>query len=425
MTFSWRLGILGLLAIESVATASPPLPGTPAVTEPPSTIATLPAAESPSAMTAPTIVAPPRDTPSMSVSRPGQGPDSQEWTLQQILPETESREVIRTRLAAKSEQIESFGAQLRDIAVLVQPSVVQIEVRIPAPKGSGIPTLLEKGSGVLVRLRNQNVVLTNNHVLQRSSPERIRIQTSGGGTIRCDTVLCDPETDIAVLLPSTDTVAESFQPAELSTSPSETGDFVCSFGHPFGLEQSLALGVVGGLGRCQLKLAGGTIRYQYFIQTDAPLNPGSSGGPLVNLRGEVVGLATGIASSSGGNNGIGFAIPIHLVVRIADQLLAKGSVERGWLGIQMYPTVRPDQLKTYGLTRPVGAIVREVNADSPAAKAGIVAGDLLLRYDGDRIERPEHVTMLAPLSPPETMVTIDLLRGRTLLRLRVTTGKRP
>ena len=325
-------------------------------------------------------------------------------------------------IGAATRTSESLSARLHDLAMLVRPSVVQIEVRIAAPEGSGMPTILEKGSGVLVCRHERTVVLTNHHVLQNSPKERIRIRMFGGEWLQCNGILSDPETDMAVLT----FVGENprVRTAETAEVPANIGDFVCSFGHPFGLEQSLAAGVVGGLGRCQLNLAGGTIRYQYFIQSDAPINPGSSGGPLVNLRGEVVGLSTGIASSSGGNNGIGFAIPIHLVWRVADQLLMTGSVRRGWVGVRLAPAINPEILARYGLNRPVGALVATVDPDSPAAAAGLRPGDLLLRYDGDLLERAEHLTMLAPFSPPGVTVPVDFLRETTLLRAYVTVTER-
>ncbi len=348
--------------------------------------------------------------------------------LEAILPEMESRETLQQRLVTprSTEALDGISATLRDLTYWVRPSVVQLEVRIPAPKDSGMPTIVEKGSGVLVRLQNQTVVLTNNHVLQQSPPEypeRVKIRVFGGELLTTAAILRDVETDVAVLTLNGST--ERLVTVELATSPAQLGDLVCSFGHPFGLEQSLALGVVGGLGRCQLKLAGGAIRYQYFIQTDAPMNPGSSGGPLVNLRGEVVGLATGIASSSGGNNGIGFAIPSHLVKKIADQLLTSGRVERGWLGVQLSPALTSQQVVAFGLPRAVGAMVMRVETSSPAETAGVRPGDLLLRYDGDLIERAEHLTMLAPFSVPGSIVTLDFLRDKRLYQTRFTVQTHP
>ncbi|MDD3469753.1 MAG: trypsin-like peptidase domain-containing protein [Thermoguttaceae bacterium] len=348
--------------------------------------------------------------------------------IEAILPEMESRDAIQKRLAASlsANPLEGISTSLRDLTYWVRPSVVQLEVRIPAPKDSKMPTIVEKGSGVLVRLQNQTVVLTNNHVLQQSPsehPERILIRVFGGESLTPASILRDTETDVAVLTLNGST--ERLVTAELTSRPAQLGDLVCSFGHPFGLEQSLALGIVGGLGRCQLKLAGGTIRYQYFIQTDAPMNPGSSGGPLVNLRGEVVGLATGIASSSGGNNGIGFAIPCHLVKKIADQLLTTGRAERGWLGVQLVPALTSQQLVAFGLPRAVGAMVMRVEAGSPAEIAGIRPGDLLLRYDGDLLERAEHLTMLVPFSAPGSTVTIDFLRDKMLYQTRFTVQTHP
>ena len=160
------------------------------------------------------------------------------------------------------------------------------------------------------------------------------------------------------------------------------GQWVLALGSPFGLNQTVTHGIISARERGQISL-GNTIRIKDFLQTDAAINPGSSGGPLVNLDGEVIGINTAIASPSGSNSGVAFSIPINMVKRIANQLLEKGSVTRGYLGLQVAQSFEAADADRLGLTRAQGALVEKVYNDTPAATAGLRANDVVLEVDGD------------------------------------------
>ncbi|MEO1009630.1 MAG: trypsin-like peptidase domain-containing protein, partial [Planctomycetota bacterium] len=184
--------------------------------------------------------------------------------------------------------------------------------------------------------------------------------------------------DVAVLsVPSG--VAGGLTPARLGDSNGlEIGDPVLAFGSPFGLSHSVTRGIISAKGRYNLDLGDGEVELQNFLQTDAAINPGNSGGPLVNLRGRVIGLNTAIASSSGGNEGIGFSIPINLATRIAEQLIENGQTTRGWLGVEFDDRFNEQRARSAGLPRLAGALVERVFRGSPAERAAVREGDILL-----------------------------------------------
>jgi serine protease Do len=192
--------------------------------------------------------------------------------------------------------------------------------------------------------------------------------------------------------------------------PLEIGDFVLAVGSPFGLSQSVTRGIVSAKGRHNLELGDGDLRWQNFIQTDAAINPGNSGGPLVNLRGEVVGLNTAIASSSGGNEGIGFSIPINIVARIAEQLVAKNEVARGFLGVKLDHSFNEARAKELGLVRPVGTRITVVEPQSPAERAALRVNDIILQYNGVRVESDDHLIGLVKLTEVGQQVPLMLYR---------------
>ncbi len=179
-------------------------------------------------------------------------------------------------------------------------------------------------------LATSRFVLTNRHVIKNSSAPYVRVQLADGNVTYPVRIWSDPKTDVAVMrLPDVELL-----PARLGDSESiEIGEQVLAVGSPFGLSQSVTRGIISAKGRYNLDLGDGDVRLQNFLQTDAAINPGNSGGPLINLRGEVVGINTAIASNSGGNEGIGFSIPINVVVRVASDLVTTGEVSQGFLGI--------------------------------------------------------------------------------------------
>ena len=255
------------------------------------------------------------------------------------------------------------------------------------------------GSGVIVDAE-RGLVLTNNHVI--ANAVEITVTLRDGRQLQAEVVGTDPATDVAVIkMP-----AESLTDIESADSDAlRVGDFVVAIGNPFGLGQTVTSGIVSALGRRGLGIEG----YEDFIQTDASINPGNSGGALVNLRGELVGINTAIFSQSGGNIGIGFAIPINMAMQITEQLLEKGKVQRGFVGIQAQ-NLSPDLAEAFGLKNQQGAIVNSVLPDSPASAAGLQAGDIIIAIDDEKVKNAGDVRNHIGLLPVGQKVTFEVLR---------------
>jgi Do/DeqQ family serine protease len=256
------------------------------------------------------------------------------------------------------------------------------------------------GSGVIVDAE-RGLVLTNNHVIANAI--QITVTLRDGRQLEAELVGTDPETDIAVIkIPSEDIV-------HIKTTDSDelrVGDFVVAIGNPFGLGQTVTSGIVSALSRSGLGIEG----YEDFIQTDASINPGNSGGALVNLRGELVGINTAIFSQSGGNIGIGFAIPINLAMQITEQLLEKGKVQRGFLGVSAQ-NLTPALVEAFGLKQNKGAVITRVDEGSPAGKAGLQPGDILLKINGRDVKNAGDVRNRFGLLAVGEQVIFDILRA--------------
>ena len=199
----------------------------------------------------------------------------------------------------------------------------------------------------------------------------------------------------------------------------EIGDFVLAVGSPFGLSQSVTRGIVSAKGRHNLDLGDEDLKWQNFIQTDAAINPGNSGGPLVNLRGEVVGLNTAIASASGGNEGIGFSIPINIVARISRALVDNHKVPRGYLGVHLDINFNQQRAQSLGLGRLVGTRVSGVDPQSPAERAKLQVNDVIMEFNGVRIEQDIHLISLIKLTEIGRRVPLTVLRDGKLVNLDV------
>lgn len=230
------------------------------------------------------------------------------------------------------------------------------------------------GSGVVVDAA-AGYIVTNNHVIQRA--DEITITFSDGRSLQATLVGTDPQVDLAVLKVAPEDLIEiSFA----DSSVLRVGDFVVAIGNPFGLSQTVTSGIVSALGRSGLGLEG----YEDFIQTDASINPGNSGGALVDLHGRLVGINTAIIAPSGGNVGIGFAIPANMVRAIMDELIANGEVRRGYIGLAVQG-LNVQLAEAFGVERTEGVVVVEVEPGSPAANAGLAAGDIITRVDDRNI----------------------------------------
>ena len=230
------------------------------------------------------------------------------------------------------------------------------------------------GSGVVVDAA-AGYIVTNNHVVQRA--DEITITFSDGRSLPAVLVGTDPQVDLAVLK----VVPEELTEISFADSGAlRVGDFVVAICNPFGLSQTVTSGIVSALGRSGLGIEG----YEDFIQTDASINPGNSGGALVDLRGDLVGINTAIIAPSGGNVGIGFAIPANMVQAIMDELIANGEVRRGYIGLAVQG-LNAQLAEAFGVERKEGVLVVEVEPESPAADAGLEAGDIITQVDDRKI----------------------------------------
>jgi serine protease Do len=319
--------------------------------------------------------------------------------------------------------VEQFSATLRQVVASVTPSVVHIEAEKPykEPDAGDVP-VTEAGAGIIVESRGHYYVLTNHHVVRESRNDEIRIFLADERVLQPDAIWSDMATDVAVLqLPDT-----ALPAARLGNSDQiQIGDLVLAFGSPFGLSHSVSHGIVSAKGRRNLDLGIDGVRIQDFLQTDAAINPGNSGGPLLNLRGEVIALNTAIASNSGGNDGIGFAIPINLVTQVASQLVVHGRVVRPYLGIRLDHEYDGKAHKTTSRTIVGGARVSEVSAGSPAHVAGIQVGDIIVKIDGARVEDDGHLVNLIGTRTVPGQSRLDVLRNGAIQSLSVELVERP
>jgi S1-C subfamily serine protease len=308
------------------------------------------------------------------------------------------------------------------VARRVTPAVVYVEASKSAkPSVNKSGAVEESGSGVLIRVEGQSqpLVLTNNHVIASAAPEQITVNLADGRLLRPGRVWADPESDVAVL--RLDGVT-NLPAAPLGDSDSaRVGQWVLAVGSPFGLNQTVTHGIISARERGQVSL-GTTIRIKDFLQTDAAINPGSSGGPLVNLNGEVLGINTAIASHNGGSSGVAFSIPINLVKRVMKQLLEKGSVTRGYLGMQLASSFEPADALKVGLERAQGAWVEAVYPDTPAAAAGLHANDVVLQVDQQRIRNENHLINLISTLPAGQRVRLEVWRDRKVVTLEAIVG---
>ena len=190
----------------------------------------------------------------------------------------------------------------------------------------------------------------------------------------------------------------------------EIGEFVVAVGSPFGLSHSVSYGIISALNRHDLDLGPQGVNYQDFMQTDAAINPGNSGGPLINLRGEIIGINTAIASNSGGNDGIGFSIPMDMVMRIVTDLIELGKVQRGFLGVSLDSNYTYEKASSMGLNVAYGAMVTRVTARSPAAEADLRVGDVILEFNGEKVKNDSLLVTNVSLMPINSIVPIKIFR---------------
>jgi serine protease Do len=267
------------------------------------------------------------------------------------------------------------------------------------------------GSGFIIN--RDGFILTNNHVIENA--DEIVVKTADEKEYKAKVIGRDPKTDIAVI--KIDEAKDLTAVTMGNSDELRVGEWVMAIGNPFGLEHTVTAGIVSAKGRYI-----GQGSYDNFIQTDAAINPGNSGGPLINLKGEVVGINTAIFSRSGGNIGIGFAIPVNVAKDLLPELEEKGKVTRGWLGV-MIQKVTPDIAESLGLSQPRGALVADVMKEGPAQEAGIKVGDVIVEFDGHSVKESTELPMLVARTPVGKTVTVKVIRDKSTESFSVKVGE--
>jgi S1-C subfamily serine protease len=348
--------------------------------------------------------------------------------------ESESAEA---RLTELDRRVHFVSLGFREVARKVAPVVVHIGNEVEVSESRPGRTFYDvengrryleraEGSGILVK---PGLVVTNEHVVRNA--QRLRVTFASGRWVMAETerVSVDKETDLAIirlperprpaLKPDYEVLAEFAD----SDRDVQVGDWVLAAGSPFGLKQTVTAGIISAKGRVELRI----LDQVELLQTDAAINPGNSGGPLFDLHGRVAGINVAIATETGHNEGVGFAIPSNAVQEVLEQLAEKGEMVRGFLGIEMHEI--PEGLEErMGVSDTGGVVVGRVENGYPAAQAGLRARDVVIRYDGQPVGSVNALNQLRRRiahTPPDTTVSIEILRGGQHLTLDVTLGKRP
>ena len=314
------------------------------------------------------------------------------------------------------QALEEIQFTITRLAERVTPTVVNITPirEITSSQGFKRRGSYAQGSGSGVIVREDGIIVTNNHVVGEDTSEaEVRLSDKTHQIARV--IGRDKETDIAVLKIDTD---RKLPAAKFGDSTSlKVGQWVLAVGNPMGLDRTVTLGVISGIGRERLNLS----KYENFIQTDAAINPGNSGGPLFNLRGEVIGINTAIIHMA---QGIGFSIPADMVSGVVDQLVARGRVVRGWLGVGIQALTK-ELSKQFGIKEGQGVLINEVYEDDPAYAAGIKPGDIILMVDDRPVDSPNQLSRLVARVGPGEKAKIRLLRDGKEMIYQVPMAERP
>lgn len=303
----------------------------------------------------------------------------------------------------RSRGVLSFNEALADSL----PSVVRIFAIGRNPE-TGQEGIISSGSGVVIDA-GRGEILTNSHVVDNAT--KLQVQVSDGRTLDARIIGRDPDTDIALIT----VAARDLQPIARGDSQSlKVGDLAFAVGYPLGLEQTLTMGIVSGLGRSGIGEG-----LEDYIQTDAPINSGNSGGALLDSRGRLIGINTAILSGRGGGNiGIGFAVPIQMAMGVADQLRQFGEVKRGRIGVTI-AALSPERARALGLSTNRGALIGEVAPASPAAQGGLVSDDVIVEVNGRKIETPGNLTATVSMTRPGESLQIVYMRAGQVRRTSV------
>lgn len=269
------------------------------------------------------------------------------------------------------------------------------------------------GSGVIIA--RDGYIVTNNHVVEKA--DEIKVTIFNKRTYKADIVGADSKTDLAILrIDAADLPTLTWGNSENL----QVGEFVLAIGSPYGLNNTVTMGIISAVGRANVGIAD----YEDFIQTDAAINPGNSGGPLVNIRGELIGINTAIFSRTGGYQGIGFAVPSNMVRLILDQLIHEGKVVRGWIGVTIQE-LTPELAQQFGMKNTVGALVSDVTKKSPAGRAGIRRGDIILEFNGKEVTDVSNLRNMVAQSKTGSQVSMKILRSGRELPVKVTIDELP
>ncbi|MEE8044253.1 MAG: DegQ family serine endoprotease [Thermodesulfobacteriota bacterium] len=366
--------------------------------------------------------------------------NKEETTNKVVTEQKKSTNVVKKKQVVSNLEGTQQFPTFADLVEILQPSVVNISTtsvvrqrgpfqrRPNSPFGGNDPfddffkkffggdspqqEFKRQGLGSGFIMSKDGYVVTNNHVIDKASDVEIILQN--GDKYEAKIVGKDPKTDLAVLKFEPD---QEIQEVHFGDSDNlRIGDWVIAIGNPFGLGYTVTAGIVSAKGRSL-----GLGAYDDFIQTDASLNPGSSGGPLFNLKGEVVGVNTAIVARG---QGIGFAIPIDMAEFVIEQLKSGGKVVRGWLGVYVQK-VTPEIASSFGLNEDEGALVSDLAPDSPAEKAGIIRGDVIVEYDGQKVNDVSDLTNMAAVTPPGTEVSVKVIQDGKTKNMKVKLEKFP
>jgi serine protease Do len=306
--------------------------------------------------------------------------------------------------------LDEIQTVITDLAESAKPSVVNLAPLTAAGRGrelpqERVPNAPGSGSGVVIDPDGH--IITNNHVIGDAT--EIEVRFSDKSKLIAQVVGKDLDTDLALLKVTTDHPLASARFGDSSTV--RVGQWVLAVGNPFGLDRTVTLGVVSGIGRENINLS----RYENFIQTDASINPGNSGGPLFNLHGEIIGINTAIINFA---QGIGFAIPSNMAKQVMEQLLTQGRVSRGWLGVSIQ-SLTTELARKFGVKEGEGVLVNEVFDKDPAAAAGIKPGDILTRIDDTLIDTPSRLSRVVAGLLPGARTKVEIIRDQQRLVLDI------
>ncbi|MBF0505239.1 MAG: DegQ family serine endoprotease [Nitrospirae bacterium] len=332
-----------------------------------------------------------------------------------------------------TELLTKFGDAMAKVAEKATPAVVNIAttrtIKTPrnplfedpffrkffgeGPEGIQKRKAMSLGSGFIAK--SDGYIITNNHVIEGA--EDIVVKLADNREYKGKVVGIDSRSDVAVIK-----INEKNLPIIPwgNSDKLRVGELILAVGNPYGLSHTVTSGIISALGRMGI----GITDYEDFIQTDAAINPGNSGGPLVNVRGEVIGVTNAIFSTSGGYQGIGFAIPSNMVKNVMDSIISQGKVVRGWLGVQIQP-LTPDLSRQFNLKDENGVLLVDTIEGGPADRGGLKRGDVIVEYDGKKINDPFHFKNMVAETKPGKSVILTIIRDGSLMKKNIAIGELP